>query len=279
VAQAVRSRLSDILTQTKRFTVLDREFSNELQDEIDHINSGNVRVQDTARLGQQLATDLILIPVIEKFEYPRSVRQLRMSDKQLVSYSGGGRVTLRLLNAATGEVVMSEHFDYSLPSADPSTLPRVIDGKNMAATMMDALSTQIGNAIITEIFPISVVALNGDQVTLSQGGDSLQVGQRWQAVTLGAELIDPQTGNSLGRSDTPCCTIRIDRVSSQVSYGTIEGGSANLGGASFRSGLLELRGQAAPVATAAAEKPAASTSSKSKAKSSDAPAKKDDPNW
>lgn len=86
VARAVRARLSDILTQTKRFIVLDREFGSEMQAEIEHINSGNVRVQDTARLGQQLATDLILIPTIERFEYVRSVRHLRMADRELVSW-------------------------------------------------------------------------------------------------------------------------------------------------------------------------------------------------
>jgi len=124
VASAVRGRLSDILTQTKRFIVLDREFGSDIQAEIDHINSGNVRVQDSARIGQQLATDLILIPTIERFEYVRSVRKLRMADRELVSYSGGGRITLRLLNAATGEVVMSDTFEHKLASADPSTLPR-----------------------------------------------------------------------------------------------------------------------------------------------------------
>lgn len=65
-----------------------------MQTEIDHINSGNVRVQDSARLGQQLATDLILIPTIERFEYVRSVRKLCSADRELVSYSGGGRITL-----------------------------------------------------------------------------------------------------------------------------------------------------------------------------------------
>lgn len=241
VAQAVRGRLSDILTQTKRFIVLDREFGSEMQTEIDHINSGNVRVQDSARLGQQLATDLILIPTIERFEYPRHVQKLRMSDRELVSYSGSGRITLRLLNAATGEVVMSDGFEHKLVSADPSTMPRVVDGKNMATEMMDSLSGQIGHAIVAEIFPVSVVALNGDQAVLSQGGEALQPGQRWQAVSLGDELKDPQTGRSLGRNEMPVGTIRIDRVSGKTSYGTFEDGAPNLSGQLFKAGGIELR--------------------------------------
>lgn len=271
VASAVRGRLSDILTQTKRFIVLDREFGSDMQAEIDHINSGNVRVQDTARLGQQLATDLILIPTLERFEYVRSVRQLRMSDRQLVSYSGGGRITLRLLNATTGEVVMSDSFDHQLASADPSTLPRVIDGKSMAAEMMDSMSARIGGAIVTEIFPISVVSLTGDQVVLSQGGESLAAGQRWQAVYLGDELKDPQTGRSLGRDEIPVGAIRIDRVSSQTSYGTLEDGAAALAGKSFRPGSIALRKKAAtkaptaPVAVIAADTPVPAKSSRSAA--------------
>ncbi|MET4576194.1 CsgG/HfaB family protein [Ottowia thiooxydans] len=250
VASAVRGRLSDILTQTKRFIVLDREFGSEMQAEIDHINSGNVRVQDSARLGQQLATDLILIPTIERFEYPRSVRKLRMSDRELVSYSGGGRITLRLLNAATGEVVMSDSFEHKLASADPSTLPRVINGASMVSEMMDSLAGQIGGAVVTEIFPITVVSMTGDQVVLSQGGESLKTGQHWQAVSLGEELKDPQTGRSLGRHENPLGTIRVDRVSAQTSYGTLVDGAESLSGKPFKPGDIVLRHKVAGKAPA-----------------------------
>lgn len=243
VARAVRGRLSDILTKTKRFIVLDREFDADMQSEIDRINSGNVRAQDTARLGQQMATNLILIPTIERFEYPKEVKKLRMSDRELVSYSGGGRITLRLLNATTGEVVMSDSFEHKLSPADPSTMPRIIDGNSMASELMDQLSGKIGSAIVAEVFPVSVISLTGEQVVLSQGGESLKVGQRWQAVYLGEELRDPQTGRSLGRNEMPVGTIRIDRVSSQTSYGTLENGSANLGNKPFTSGSIGLRKQ------------------------------------
>lgn len=281
VADAIRARLSDTLTQTQRFIVLDREFGDELQAEIDHINSGNVRLQDTARVGQQLATDLILIPTIERFEYPRSVRNLRMSDRQVTSYSGGGRITLRLINATTGQVVMSDSFDHQLASTGPSTLPRVINGRNMAAAMMESLSGQIGTTIVTTLFPVSVVSVDGDQVVLSQGGESLQAGQRWQAVRLGEELKDPQTGRSLGRSEHPCCTIRIDRVAAQTSYGTIEEGVDAMRGG-FRPGQVELRQKlgskpAAATATASATPAAARPAAKPKPKPAAAPA--EDPNW
>lgn len=49
----------------------------------------------------------------------------------------------------------------------------------------------IGTAIVSEISPVSVVSVDGDQVVLSQGGDLMQVGQRWQAVLVGEALKNP----------------------------------------------------------------------------------------
>lgn len=255
VAAEIRARLSDALTQSGRFKVLDREFSDELQAEVDFINSGNARVEEVARLGQRLATDLILVPTIERFAYPRSTRKLHMSNRELTSYSGGGRISLRLINATTGEVVLSESFAHELPPTAPSTLARSVDGVALAGQMMDALSSRMTRSIVSEIFPVSIVALTGNQVVLSQGGQALAVGERYEAVMLGEELTDPQTGRPLGRMEVPCCVIRVDRVAQQTSYGSIEG-DLPPALAGFKPGMLELRSLAvqadAPTAATAA---------------------------
>lgn len=241
VVAEIRSRLSDALTQADRFQVLDRELSDEMQAEVDFINSGNARSEEVARLGQRLATDLILVPTIERFSYPRSSRQLRMSNRELVSYSGGGRISLRLINAATGEVVMSETFNHDLSPTAPSTLARSVDGVGLASQLMDSLSGQMTKAVINEIFPISVIAITGNQVVLSQGGKSLATGERYEAVMLGEELKDPQTGRSLGRMELPCCVIAVNRVADKTSYGSIEG-TVPTQLSAFKPGMVELRG-------------------------------------
>lgn len=240
VAAEVRQRLSDALTKTERFQVLDREAGAEMQSEVDFIQGPNARTEDIAKLGQRFSADLILVPVIERFEYPRVTRQLRMSDRQLVSYAGGGRITLRLINFATGEVVMSESFEQQLPATPPSTMPRSIDGIAKANELMDGLSEKMIRAVVSEIFPISVVAMQGSTLVLSQGGDSVVQGQRYQVVQLGDELKDPQTGRSLGRLETPCCVAVVERVADQTSYARVEGELPNLD-VEFKAGMLELR--------------------------------------
>lgn len=280
VARAIRSRLSEILTQTKRFIVLDREFGDEMQAEIDKINSGSVRAIDTARIGQQLATDLILIPTIENFAYPKSTRSLHMSSRELVSYQGGGRINLKLVNATTGEVVMSESFEHALPPTAPSTLARVVNGEALANEMMDTLSGQMGSSVVAEIFPISVVALAGNRVVLSQGGDALHVGERFDAVSLGEELTDPQTGRSLGRMEMPCCVVRIERVERQTSYGVIDDSASVPAKAGFVSGSIKLTHRLAAEPTVVAAVPAAPRPKPAKRSKADAaPEPEKDPDW
>ena len=289
VGQAVKRRISQALSQADRFVMLDRELAPELQREVEFINSGNARVADVARIGQQLATDLILVPTIERFEYRRHVRKLRMSDRELVSYSGGGAVGLDVINATTGEVVLSRRFEHTLPPTEASTMPRVIDGASMAGQMMDALSAQMSQAVLSSIFPISIVALQGDVAVLSQGGQAVKVGDKYTVVRMGEPLTDPQTGRSLGRLESPCCTLTVERVSAQTAYGRIEGDVPDA--SAFQPGMLELR-EALPAVAAApaielAPAPVTSAAANDYAKPTPArssppappPAPEEDPDW
>jgi hypothetical protein len=244
IASQIRTALTDALTQTHRFTVLDRDASAEIGQEIELIQSGNAKPADTARLGQQLATDLIVIPTIERFEYLRHERTLRLSDRTLASYSGGGALSFRVVNAVTGQIVLSQSFDYALPDTAPTTLGASADGSRLAAEMMDSLDRRIITAIVQSTFPLAVVQREGRGVVINQGGDAVIVGASYQAVTMGKELVDPQSGLSLGPTDTPCCTVKIDRVTPNLSYGHIVEAETDVSGP-FTPGSMELRAQVA----------------------------------
>lgn len=242
IASEIRSKVSEALTQTHRFTVLDRSSDAQITQEIGLIQSGNATVADTARLGEQLAADLIVIPTIDRFEYLRHERELRMADRSLVNYSGGGEVSFRVVNAATGQQVMSQSFKYAFPETAPTTLGVSVDGSKLASDMMDAVDRNIVSAILQSTYPLSVLQLQGRNVVINQGGEAVQQGATYQVVTLGKALIDPQSGQSLGPTETPCCSVTIDRVTPNLSYGHINGDEPHLA-TPFVAGSLELRGQ------------------------------------
>lgn len=279
VAGQVRTELTNALTQTHRFTVLDRDANAEIGQEIELIQSGNAKPADAARLGQQLATDLIVIPTIERFEYLRHERQLRMADRALVSYSGGGSLSFRVVNATTGQIVLSQSFDYVLPDTAPTTLGTSADGPRLASVMMEDLDHRIVAAITQSTFPLSVIQVEGRNLVINQGGQAVTEGKTYRAVTLGKEVIDPQSGLSLGPTESPCCTVIIDRVSQNLSYGHIV--EDNVSPATpFVPGSMELREEvvgrpSAPIAKAAP----AHASRATKATKEVGAAPKQDDNW
>ena len=240
IAVQVRTALDDAMVQTHRFTVLDRDATEEMGQEIELIESGNAKREDTARLGQQLAADLIVIPTIDRFEYLRHEHQLRLSDRTLASYSGGGALSFRVVNAVTGQIVLSQSFDYALPDTAPTTLGASADGPRLAGEMMQALDGAIVGAILRSTFPLSIVQRDGRNVVINQGGDLVLEATTYQAVNMGKEVIDPQSGLSLGPTETPCCTVKIDRVTPNLSYGHIVETDADTSGP-FTSGSIELR--------------------------------------
>lgn len=111
---------------------------------------------------------------------------------------------------------------------------------------MQALDGAIIGSIMRSTFPLSVLQRNGHNVVINQGGDLVKEGAVYQAVTMGKEVTDPQSGQSLGPTETPCCTVAIDRVTPNLSYGHIVENDVDTSGP-FTPGSIELRDFAKPM--------------------------------
>jgi curli biogenesis system outer membrane secretion channel CsgG len=288
LGQLVAGRLSDAITQTSRFTVLDRQYTDEISKEMDFIQSGMVKNEDYARVGQMLATDLIVMPRIERFEYLRSSRKMRMVDREIVSYSGGGTISVKVINAVTGQVVLSESYSAELPSTPPTTMSKGIDGGKLMSILMDSITDELVRTMLMKTFPISVVSMSGTDVVLNQGGQGVKLGASYSAVRLGQDIIDPQTGQSLGKMDSPCCTIEVTRIGPNLSYGRILDENFRFSG-EFKPGMIELReivaGKKSSTQNTAAQSAGASSQNKKSASKSQtrptapAPAAQPDDDW
>ncbi|MDP9902146.1 CsgG/HfaB family protein [Variovorax ginsengisoli] len=259
VAATLRQRISDALVQTGRFAVLDREFSPDIQGELDMISSGQAPSAELAKLSQAASADLVWSGRVSNLAYNRHARQLKTSERELVSYSGGWALTEKLVNVATRQVMASDALRGTVPSTEATTLGRGVDGGKVLEDMSTDLVNQVVTSVLRRTFPVTVVSRDGANVVLSQGGQALKEGARYAMVTMGAEMKDPQTGQSLGRVESPCCELVIERVTPNLSYGRLENVRANLD--QLPAGALQLRdalkGVAVTKVSAATDMPAA----------------------
>ena len=230
VLNTVHQQIVDALSQTGRFTVLDRQFDGALQGELDMIKSGTTVNTDFAKLGQALSADLVWVGVINDFSYDKHVRHLQTSTRDLVSFSGGWSMSHRLINLSTRQIFQSGTLQGTPPSIGATTLGTGFDESATLKNMEADVVKKISESILLRTFPVSVVDRDGNNVVLSQGGSALAEKGRYAIYLQGKELKDPQTAQSLGRMENLCCEVVINRVTPTLSYGVLENVSVKLDG-------------------------------------------------
>ena len=226
IAAELRQRITDALTQSGRFTVLERGDAPELYGEIERIASGEVSNDQFSKIGQGLGADLIWFGSVNAFETGRP------TDADQTGRAGRWSVSQKFVNVTTREVLFSNTVDGG--AAEQS-------GDRVDA-MESAVVRKVVADILVRLYPVSIASRDGYNVVLSQGGQSVRQGATYQVVRLGKELTDPQTGRSLGFTEQECCTVVVDRVTASMSYGHLESVKINLD--EVKSGELQLRAEA-----------------------------------
>ncbi len=215
----ITREMANALVQSGRFDVLDRSGDPAVEQELDLIGSGKADKQNLAKLNQTIPADVVLLGNIESVEYLRHSQSLAISDRPLVSYDGRWAFSDRVVNVTTSAVISSGEFVGAFPKVGPTTMPINVDPGRLLATVENAVVTRAVAQLIREVYPITVVSIQGDVVILSQGGDSLRIGEAYQLVKAGQLLRDPQTGEPIGHIKMPVGTLMVDRVDERLAYG------------------------------------------------------------
>jgi len=284
VARKISDDISQALLKSKRVTMLDREFDAEIQKELGRIDAANWQNNDRLRLGQQLAADFLVVGRLDRFEYTKHTRTLRTSDKEIISYSGGASLELRVVNVATGQVQVAETFKIELPETKPSSMASSVNTSEVVAKLVQGLSDSAAQQVTLSLFPITIVDVDGDDVVLSQGGKAVEEGQVYEVVLRGKEISDPQTGNVIGRIEKPCCQVLVTTVTAEMSYGIVQNKRVSDVAAVFAPGALELRGKVERPRTVAVERSSEPTVAKARVDQASPaqaaePEAEEDPNW
>ena len=237
-AEAVRAAVAEAVSKSSRFFVINRDFDEALDAEAGNITSANANPLELAKLGQRLSADILILPEIRSLTYRKSSRTLRLSGRELRSYAGGADVAFNVLNVATGQLILSEHYTIEFPATPPTVMGSQAVDERAVQAMLAEMAETFTRAIVRKTFPVSIIAMTGPVATLSQGAAGLNVGEVYQVVQLGAELKDPQTSQSLGKTETVVGEVTVTRTSEKTSEGTYRGAWDSR---QFKPGLLELR--------------------------------------
>jgi hypothetical protein len=207
--------LVNYLVQTRKFTVLDREYLEQVLGERSRITAVASPVRDLAKLGQELSADLVLTGSIEEFLLEENKRKSRTSDREIKKIKGLVSIHYRIIDVATGQIKFSASYSSDVGQSRPGGL------RADAGTLSETTGHNIGQKILYAIYPIRIERVVGDRLILSQGGDTIKVNSIFNIFELSEAIKDSYTGEWLGSVETRVGRVKITRVTNRMSYGRL----------------------------------------------------------
>jgi hypothetical protein len=220
LAELFTDNLESYLIQSRKFMVLDRRSAADISSERDFALSASVSIEEMLKSNQDLSADMIVVGSIDEVTY--SERDHTMRSGRVVKIGEGTVIlTFKILDVATRELKFSDTVMTSVSSGDISKVSGSLEFKKPGPAMLKIVADQIGSKILEAIYPIRVLRVNDQSVTLSGGGRTIKRGEIYEVFNLGEKLFDPNTKESLGREELYVGKILISRVKSKMSEGEV----------------------------------------------------------
>jgi len=204
-AEAVSSSLEAFLTQTRKFAMIDRRSTDASQKELQLVNSRNAPIEETVKVGMRVGADYMVIAALKDLSV-QETQQQRVTGRIVTRTNAPVSIDVRVIDIASGQIKFAQTY------TNQGRLPA---GITLAQYASD-IGSDIGHVISTAIYPIAVVAFSEDQVTFNQGGDTVQLGRIYRIVSLGQNMVDPHTKESLSQEEIEVGRVEITAVTDRT---------------------------------------------------------------
>ena len=207
--------LVSYLVQTRKFTVLDREYMKTIEGEKSIIKQGETQIEETVKLGQKLFSDYIFIGNLEKLVAEEKEVKLITSDKKMKSRKGIIEFNYRIIDVPTSQIM------YSNDHRGVYDLNKFSNSTSIESEIIRLTSLEIGQDILYAIYPLRIEKIDGDTAFIGQGGMQLEENDEYFIYELGEKIIDSYTNENIGRTEKKVGKLIIKDVGAKISSGDI----------------------------------------------------------
>ena len=243
VADAVTDAITAQLVQTRKFAVLQRRDMSAYATERALLSSAAMAKPERLKLGQLLGADYMLTGVVTGFRADTTPDVSALTGEKRSGGNADILISYELMLMATQEIKWADSVAFNI------SLPNNVTEQTALAQSFDALGNKIVMDLLENIYPPQIIAVHGMDLQLNVGGKSYAPGDTLDVYSLGANVIDPYTKESLGRLEQFVASVVITRVTPKITYARIpEAGNIAVGMICRRQGagtrLVETGGKA-----------------------------------
>ncbi len=217
VAQAMDGQLIDRLQNTRKYQILARSDADAL-------------IEEAAATGRAFDfgdADYLLVVTVDDFQDVEQTANFaalgKSAKRRVIRFSAIGKI----YDAKTNKLVETANFQEQNLDVEETAGNIRTDGElsdSLLVAMSRNMAEKIAQRVVDVGYPARIVGKTGKIVTINRGdGTGIAAGQLWEVFALGEELIDPDTGVSLGREELSVGQVRITRVNPQTSQASITG--------------------------------------------------------
>jgi curli biogenesis system outer membrane secretion channel CsgG len=207
------NKIESYLVQSRKFSVLSRSHVDEILDEHNFLQTMGVSLEERARVGNLLGADLLLLVNLEKIHQKNRTDKLSLTGQTFKHTDSLAEMNLKVISTSSGEIKFYQ--TYSMGGEDKFS---------SVSELINQLAERASTDLVQRIYPNRIVKITNGSVFINIGGESINKGDLYDVYAEGDAIIDPYTGESLGKSEIYASRIIIDRVQSKFSVAhVIEG--------------------------------------------------------
>ncbi len=207
----IDQNINDYFVQTKKFTMLDRTYIEEVAKEQNTILDGKTPAVEMAKIGNEISADFILVGSVENFNITEKVKKILSSDMEIKKKEASIYMSYRLLDVATKQISYSNTINYKLTLSENSQKPDI--------KIISKISKILGEEILFSIYPVLVEKIVNGEIYLGQGGNQFQKSDKYELFEKGEKIIDSYTNEIIGNVETSLGLVEITSVSTGYSKG------------------------------------------------------------
>ena len=232
LSRQISQKLSMAFAQTNKFAVLDREHIYDFAHERNVLLSDDSSIEEKAKLGQVIGVDYVLIGVISDAKITKEEIYLEAIGQSTTELEADFTLDYRLVVGPTRQLKLLDTIVISLENDEVKKLVKKwesddIDYKEITSSLLSKVANQVVETVIDSVYPmrIAIVAADG-QIVINQGSQRIKKGDLFEVYIDGQEIIDPDTKESLGTTEALAATIKVDKISQNISYASVVQGDA-----------------------------------------------------
>ena len=208
----LNQEFTNFLVQTRKFTVLDREFDQEIQGELANLTDSD-NIEDQIKIGQKLFADYMIVGRLDFLVIKEIEKKFLTSDIIKKKRIGVLNFSYRVIDVPTRQIKYSSSVNLEVDlKKETQILPYLF---NLTAK-------KAGVEIMYAIFPVLIEKIEDQLAYLGQGGSQLKIGDVYDVFERTDEKIkDTYTGETLGNVEKKVAKATIVDVDAKFSVAEI----------------------------------------------------------